>query len=94
MSPDALLLCYKLLTLKWPGQYAWCLISLGIDPRDYALLHLAVQARFMPVPSARELGVPKVLVPARPGITNALGCIVADLRHDFVNNYQPAIRQR
>jgi N-methylhydantoinase A len=23
-------------------------------------------------------------VPARPGITNALGCIVADLRHDFV----------
>ncbi|TIW57606.1 MAG: hydantoinase/oxoprolinase family protein, partial [Mesorhizobium sp.] len=34
---------------------------------------------------ARELGLPKVLVPARPGITNALGCVVADLRHDFVN---------
>ena len=28
-------------------------------------------------------GVPTVLVPARPGITNALGCVVADLRHDF-----------
>ena len=26
-----------------------------------------------------------MLVPARPGITNALGCVVADLRHDFVN---------
>jgi N-methylhydantoinase A len=24
-------------------------------------------------------------VPARPGITNALGCVVADLRHDYVN---------
>jgi N-methylhydantoinase A len=24
------------------------------------------------------------MVPARPGITNALGCVVADLRHDFV----------
>jgi len=33
---------------------------------------------------ARELGVPQVLVPARPGITNALGCVVADLRHDYV----------
>ena len=33
---------------------------------------------------ARELGIPEVLVPARPGITNALGCIVADLRHDYV----------
>ena len=27
---------------------------------------------------------PRVLIPARPGITNALGCVVADLRHDFV----------
>ena len=25
-----------------------------------------------------------MIVPARPGITNALGCVVADLRHDFV----------
>ena len=39
----------------------------------------------MPSALARELGLPKVLVPARPGITNALGCVVADLRHDFVN---------
>ena len=33
---------------------------------------------------ARELGIPEVLIPTRPGITNALGCLVADLRHDFV----------
>ena len=25
-----------------------------------------------------------MLIPARPGLTNALGCVVADLRHDFV----------
>ena len=24
------------------------------------------------------------MVPARPGITNALGCVVADVRHDYV----------
>jgi N-methylhydantoinase A len=34
---------------------------------------------------ARELAIPRVLIPARPGITNALGCVVSDLRHDFVN---------
>ncbi|MCY4429386.1 MAG: hypothetical protein OXC11_03210, partial [Rhodospirillales bacterium] len=28
--------------------------------------------------------IPRVIVPARPGITNALGCMVADLRHDYV----------
>ena len=31
-----------------------------------------------------ELAIPKLLIPARPGLTNALGCVVADLRHDFV----------
>jgi N-methylhydantoinase A len=36
------------------------------------------------VPLARELAIPKVLVPARPGITSALGCLVADVRHHFV----------
>jgi N-methylhydantoinase A len=35
---------------------------------------------------AKELGIPKVLVPMRPGITNAVGCVVADLRHDYVNS--------
>ena len=27
---------------------------------------------------------PRCCIPARPGLTNALGCVVADLRHDFV----------
>jgi len=26
-----------------------------------------------------------VLIPAKPGITNAIGCAVADVRHDYVN---------
>ena len=34
---------------------------------------------------ARASGGPRVLVPARPGITNAIGCVTADLRHDYVN---------
>ena len=34
---------------------------------------------------ARELAIPKLLIPVRPGITNALGCVVADARHDYVN---------
>ncbi len=29
--------------------------------------------------------MPKVIIPARPGITNAIGCVVADVRHDYVN---------
>ena len=41
---------------------------------------------------ARELGIPKVLVPRFPGITSALGCVIADLRHDFVHTmYRPLL---
>jgi N-methylhydantoinase A len=32
----------------------------------------------------REIGLKSVLVPRFPGITSALGCVLADLRHDMV----------
>ena len=35
---------------------------------------------------ARELGVPKVIVPRYPGITSAIGCVLADVRHDYVQS--------
>jgi N-methylhydantoinase A len=59
-------------------------ISMGADPRDFALFAFGGAGPLHAVALARELAIPKVLIPARPGITNALGCVVADLRHDFV----------
>lgn len=61
-------------------------LSMGADPRDFALFAFGGAGPLHAVALARELGVPKVLVPARPGLTNALGCVVADLRHDFVRS--------
>lgn len=59
-------------------------ISVGADPRDFALFAFGGAGPLHACALARELSIPKVLIPARPGITNALGCVVADLRHDFV----------
>lgn len=59
-------------------------ISMGADPRDYALFAFGGAGPLHARDLAAELAIPRVLVPARPGITNALGCVVADLRHDFV----------
>ena len=59
-------------------------ISMGADPRDFALFAFGGAGPLHAVALAQELAIPKVLIPARPGITNALGCVVADLRHDFV----------
>lgn len=60
-------------------------VSLGEDPRDFALFAFGGAGPLHSTAIARELGIPRVLTPSRPGITNALGCVVADLRHDFVN---------
>jgi len=59
-------------------------ISLGADPRDFSLFAFGGAGPMHAASLAKELGVPQVLVPARPGLTNALGCALADLRHDFV----------
>ncbi|MFN7224502.1 MAG: hydantoinase/oxoprolinase family protein [Paracoccaceae bacterium] len=59
-------------------------ISMGADPRDFALFAFGGAGPLHAVALANELAVPTVLIPARPGITNALGCVVADLRQDFV----------
>jgi N-methylhydantoinase A len=59
-------------------------LARGHDPRDFALFAFGGAGPLHAVALARELGIPKVLIPARPGLTNALGCVVADVRHDFV----------
>lgn len=75
----------RLGNMKMAGAIRMVSVSRGHDPRDFALFAFGGAGPLHATALARELGLPKVLVPARPGITNALGCVVADLRHDFVN---------
>ena len=70
--------------MKMAGAIRMVSIAKGNDPRDFALFAFGGAGPLHAAALARELGIPKVVIPARPGITNALGCVVADLRHDFV----------
>lgn len=74
----------KMATTRMAGATRMVSVSLGENPRDFSLFAFGGAGPMHASALARELGVPEVLVPARPGITNALGCIVADLKHDFV----------
>ncbi|WP_370155058.1 hydantoinase/oxoprolinase family protein [Ferrovibrio sp.] len=69
---------------KMAGAVRMVSLSRGHDPRDFALFAFGGAGPLHAAALARELGIPKLLIPARPGITNALGCVVADLRHDYV----------
>lgn len=74
----------RLANTKMAGAIRMVSLAKGHDPRDFALFAFGGAGPLHATALARELSIPKVLVPARPGITNALGCVVADLRHDFV----------
>ena len=81
----------KIANTKMAGAIRMVSISLGVDPRDFTLFAFGGAGPLHASSLAKELGIPKVLVPARPGITNALGCVVADLRQDFTNTLNTPI---
>ena len=58
-------------------------VEKGFDPRDFAIFAFGGAGPLHASVLARELGAPKILVPMFPGITSALGCVLADVRHDF-----------
>jgi N-methylhydantoinase A len=83
-APQAAAAVIRVANDKMAGAIRLVSLSRGHDPRDFILLAFGGAGPLHAAALARELGIPKVLIPARPGLTNALGCLVADLRHDFV----------
>src|SRR5262245_1137772 len=78
---------------KMAGRHPARVPQRGRDPRDFVLLAFGGAGPLHAVALARELAIPTVLVPPRPGITSALGCLVADVCHDFVKTVnQPVLR--
>jgi N-methylhydantoinase A len=75
----------RLANVHMTGAIRMVSLSKGHDPRDFVLFAFGGAGPLHAVALAREIGIPEVLVPARPGLTNALGCLVADLRQDQVN---------
>ncbi|MCV0395249.1 MAG: hydantoinase/oxoprolinase family protein [Rhizobiaceae bacterium] len=87
----------RLANVKMAGAIRMVSVARGRDPRDFALFAFGGAGPLHACALARELAIPTVIVPARPGITNALGCVVADLRHDFVrtvNQPVPVLDER
>ncbi|HYI06176.1 MAG TPA: hydantoinase/oxoprolinase family protein, partial [Reyranella sp.] len=76
---------------KMAGALRLVSLSRGRDPRDFAFFAFGGAGPLHATELARMLAIPKVLIPARPGMTNALGCVVADLRRDFVRTVNLAL---
>ena len=83
----------RLANAHMAGAIRMVSLSRGLDPRDFVLFAFGGAGPAACRRHGPRAGIPEVLVPARPGLTNALGCLVADLRQDIVQHDQPAARR-
>jgi N-methylhydantoinase A len=59
-------------------------IERGHDPRSFVAMPFGGGGALHAGALIKEVGLAKALVPRHPGVTSALGCVIADVRHDFV----------
>ncbi len=59
-------------------------VNRGVDPRDTALIAFGGAGPLHAVAIAREIAIPKVVIPKLPGNFSALGMLMAEWRQDFV----------
>jgi N-methylhydantoinase A len=62
-------------------------VAKGYDPRDFALVASGGAGPLHVIAIARELNIPKVIVPLFPSHFSALGMLLADERHDFIRTF-------
>ena len=62
-------------------------VEKGYDPRDFALFASGGAGPLHVMMIARELYIPKVIVPLFPSHFSALGMLLADERHDYVRTF-------
>jgi len=62
-------------------------IERGHDPERFAAMPFGGGGALHAGALIKEVGLKNALVPRHPGVTSALGCVIADMRHDFVHTW-------
>ncbi|MGI9355272.1 MAG: hydantoinase/oxoprolinase family protein [Rhizobiaceae bacterium] len=59
-------------------------IERGFDPKRFAFMPFGGGGALHAGAMLADVGIARAIVPRYPGVTSAMGCIIADMRHDFV----------
>lgn len=62
-------------------------VEKGYDPRDCAVVPSGGGGALHAIAIARELSVPRVIIPPMPAHFSAFGMLLADLKHDYVRTF-------
>ncbi len=59
-------------------------IERGYDPKRFAFMPFGGGGALHTGAMLKEVGIGRAVVPRYPGVTSAMGCVIADMRQDFV----------
>jgi N-methylhydantoinase A len=83
----------KLANAKMAGAIRLVSIEKGHDPARFAAMPFGGGGSLHTGALIKEVGLGSALVPRFPGVTSALGCVVADMRHDRVQTVNTLLSQ-
>ncbi|MBN9672521.1 hydantoinase/oxoprolinase family protein [Roseibium aggregatum] len=90
---DAAEAILKLANAKMAGAIRLVSIEKGHDPSKFAAMPFGGGGSLHTGALIKEVGLGSALVPRFPGVTSALGCVVADMRHDRVQTVNRLLDQ-
>ncbi|MGQ0662812.1 MAG: hydantoinase/oxoprolinase family protein [Pseudomonadota bacterium] len=81
-AEDAAAAAIRVVNVNMAGAIKRVSLEKGMDPRKFALVPFGGAGPLHACEIADELHIPQVVVPAWPGVTSALGCLLADIKYD------------
>lgn len=86
-TEEAALAITTVATNRISGSLRRISIDRGHDPRDFALFPFGGCGPLFACQLLEDLGIEQAIIPTFPGIASAWGCLVADVRRDFVQMF-------
>ncbi|MEL7000261.1 MAG: hydantoinase/oxoprolinase family protein [Pseudomonadota bacterium] len=83
-SMDAAEAILKVANARMSGAIRLVSIERGLDPGDFAAMPFGGGGALHTGALMQEVGLGAAIVPRYPGVTSALGCVIADMRNDHV----------
>ncbi len=74
----------RIANARMAGAIRLVSIERGHDPERFAAMPFGGGGALHVGALIKEVGLARALVPRYPGVTSAFGCVIADMRHDFV----------
>ncbi|UMA65922.1 hydantoinase/oxoprolinase family protein [Roseivivax marinus] len=66
-------------------------IERGFDPKRFAFMPFGGGGALHTGAMLAEVGIGRAIVPRYPGVTSAMGCVIADMRQDFVQTINSTV---